>query len=120
MRQWLIRKGAQSLDDMALVEVPQPAPGPGEVAVRVRACSLNYRDQLIPLGHYFGGTVDRDTVPLSDGAGEIVAVGEGVASHAVGTGSPGCFSRTGRMGRPIPVPGRRWAHRRPPACCRTW
>jgi NADPH:quinone reductase-like Zn-dependent oxidoreductase len=91
MRQWLIRKGAQSLDDMALVEVPQPAPGPGEVAVRVRACSLNYRDQLIPLGHYFGGTVDRDTVPLSDGAGEIVAVGKALPATQWGPGRRAVF-----------------------------
>ncbi|GHC82336.1 zinc-dependent alcohol dehydrogenase family protein [Novosphingobium pokkalii] len=105
MRQWLIRKGAQSLDDMALVEVPQPAPGPGEVAVRVRACSLNYRDQLIPLGHYFGGTVDRDTVPLSDGAGEIVAVGEGVASHAVGDRVAGLFFQNWQDGPPNPGAG---------------
>lgn len=91
MRQWLIRKGAQSLDDMALVDAPEPVPGPGEVLVRVRACSLNYRDQLIPLGHYFGGAVDRDTVPLSDGAGEIVALGEGVTGLDLGARVAGVF-----------------------------
>ncbi|MDR6509845.1 NADPH:quinone reductase-like Zn-dependent oxidoreductase [Novosphingobium capsulatum] len=105
MRQWLIRKGAQSLDDMALVNVPEPHPGPGEVAVRVRACSLNYRDQLIPLGHYFGGAVDRDTVPLSDGAGEIVAVGEGVTGLAVGDRVAGLFFQNWDDGPPNPGSG---------------
>ncbi|NKJ41909.1 MULTISPECIES: NAD(P)-dependent alcohol dehydrogenase [unclassified Novosphingobium] len=105
MRQWLIRKGAQSLDDMALAQVPQPRPGPGEVAVRVHACSLNYRDQLIPLGHYFGGAVDRDTVPLSDGAGEIVALGEGVAGLAEGDRVAGLFFQNWQDGPPNPGAG---------------
>jgi NADPH:quinone reductase-like Zn-dependent oxidoreductase len=111
MRQWVIER-ASSLDGLKLVEA-EPAPG-RRSAVRVRACSLNYRDQLIPLGHYFGGTVDRDTVPLSDGAGEVEAVGEGVTAFAWATASPGCFSRTGSMGRPIRRPagaGRTAGHR---------
>ncbi|WP_226015890.1 NAD(P)-dependent alcohol dehydrogenase [Novosphingobium sp. FKTRR1] len=91
MQQWLVRKGATSLDDLQLVEAAQPVPGPGEVLVRVRACSLNFRDQLIPLGRYMGGTVDRDTVPLSDGAGEVVAVGADVAGFAPGDRVAGAF-----------------------------
>ena len=52
--------------------------------MRVRAASLNYRDQLVAKGQYFGGTVGRDTVPLSDGAGEVTAVGAGVTRVAPG------------------------------------
>ncbi|MFM9936309.1 MAG: zinc-dependent alcohol dehydrogenase family protein [Novosphingobium sp.] len=91
MRQWTIRRGASSLDDMALCDVPDPQPGPGEVLVRVRACSLNYRDQIIPLGRYMGGAVAEDTVPLSDGAGEVVAVGSGVTSVKPGDRVAGSF-----------------------------
>ncbi|MEO0033967.1 MAG: hypothetical protein RIS94_3725, partial [Pseudomonadota bacterium] len=91
MRQWLIKKGASSLDDLVLGNVPEPVAGPGEVLVRVRACSLNYRDQIIPLGFYMGGAVDRDTVPLSDGAGEVVAVGEGVTTVKPGDRVAGIF-----------------------------
>jgi NADPH:quinone reductase-like Zn-dependent oxidoreductase len=73
--------------------------------VRVRACSLNYRDQLIPLGHYFGGAVDRDTVPLSDGAGEIVALGEGVTGLVVGDRVAGLFFQNWQDGPPHPAAG---------------
>lgn len=105
MRQWLVRKGASTLDDLALVEVAPPVPGPGEVLVRVHACSLNYRDQLIPLGRYMGGAVDRDTVPLSDGAGEVAAVGAGVTRWAVGDRVAGTFFQNWADGPANPTAG---------------
>lgn len=65
-----------------LQQVADPQPGPGEVLVRVKACSLNYRDLIMVRN-------DRKLpisglVPLSDGAGEIVALGEGVHERKVG------------------------------------
>lgn len=62
---------------------PPPVPGPGEVLVRVRAASLNYRDLLIRAGRY-GRGVASGVVPLSDGAGEVVATGPGVSGVAPG------------------------------------
>lgn len=105
MRQWLITKGSTSLDDLRLADAPEPMVGPGEVLIRVRACSLNYRDQAIPLGQYIGGVVDRDTVPLSDGAGEIAAVGEGVTSLKVGDRVAGSFFQNWIDGPPNPGAG---------------
>lgn len=105
MRQWVIRAGASSLDDMALRDTPEPQPGPGEVLVRVRACSLNFRDQIIPLGRYMGGTVAVDTVPLSDGTGEVVAVGDGVTSVRPGDRVAGTFFQNWRDGPPNPAAG---------------
>jgi NADPH:quinone reductase-like Zn-dependent oxidoreductase len=105
MRQWVIRQGASSLDDMMLRDVPEPQPGPGEVLVRVRACSLNYRDQLIPLGRYMGNTVSMDTVPLSDGAGEVVAVGPGVTGFKAGDRVAGSFFQNWIDGPPNPGAG---------------
>lgn len=69
----------QSGEPFALVrhDSPEPMPGPGEVAVRLRAASLNYRDLLVRAGTSASGGSDP-VVPLSDGAGEIVALGEGV------------------------------------------
>jgi NADPH:quinone reductase-like Zn-dependent oxidoreductase len=58
--------------------------------VRVRATSINYRDKLVLLGQYFT-PVERPTVPLSDGAGEIVAVGPGVTRFKVGDRVAGTF-----------------------------
>lgn len=105
MRQWVIAAGSTSLNDLRLDETDIPQPGPGEVLVRVRACSLNYRDQIIPLGFYMGGVVQQDTVPLSDGAGEIAAVGEGVASLKVGDRVAGIFFQDWMDGPPNPGMG---------------
>jgi NADPH:quinone reductase-like Zn-dependent oxidoreductase len=65
------------IDNLAVVERPEPKPGPGEVLVRVRACSLNYRELLILRGHY-NPKQRFPLVPLSDGAGEVAEVGKGV------------------------------------------
>lgn len=105
MKQWLVRKGSTSLDGLCMVDAAQPAPGPGEVLVRVRACSLNFRDQIIPLGKYMGGAVDRDQVPLSDGAGEIAALGEGVTGLVVGDRVAGIFFQDWIDGPPNPQAG---------------
>lgn len=81
---WRLAKGATSIEALRLDDLPDPQPGPCEVLVRVRACSINYRDQLIAQGRYMGGVADRDITPLSDGAGEVAAVGEGVTRFGVG------------------------------------
>lgn len=66
---------------LTAVERPVPEPGPGEVVVRVRASSLNFHDRVNLMG-LIDGPWPR--VPLSDGAGEIVAVGDGVGDLGVG------------------------------------
>ena len=91
MRSWRIPAGCTSVDQLELVELPRPVPGPGEVLVRVHACSLNYRDQLVTKGQYFGGVVTVNCTPLSDGAGVIEAVGPGVTGHGVGDRVAGLF-----------------------------
>jgi NADPH:quinone reductase-like Zn-dependent oxidoreductase len=91
MKSWQLNKGARSLDDLVMVDRDKPVPGPGEVLIRVRACSLNYRDALIPKGFYMGGVIDRDITPLSDGAGEVEAVGAGVTRYKVGDRVAGTF-----------------------------
>jgi len=84
MRAWVIPPGAKAVDDLRQVDLPDRAPGPGQVQVRVRGVSLNYRDHLVVNGTYFTGPVTRDLVPLSDGAGDVVAVGDGVSRFRVG------------------------------------
>ena len=84
MKAYVVVEGCKSLDGLRLVERPQPKPAAGQLLVRVRATSLNYRDQLVVSGGYFGGAVTRDTIPLSDGAGEVVELGAGVSRFKQG------------------------------------
>ncbi|MEM7625108.1 MAG: NAD(P)-dependent alcohol dehydrogenase [Planctomycetota bacterium] len=68
---------------LQLVELDTPAPGPGQVQVRVRAASLNFRDLIVAKGGYPRNDA-YPTVPLSDAAGEVSGVGEGVTQWEVG------------------------------------
>jgi NADPH:quinone reductase-like Zn-dependent oxidoreductase len=67
-----------------------PRPGLKEVLMRVRASSLNYRDLMVLKGGGRGPT-KIGVVPLSDGAGEVAAIGEGVTRVKIGDRIAGCF-----------------------------
>ncbi|MEO8115305.1 MAG: NAD(P)-dependent alcohol dehydrogenase [Phenylobacterium sp.] len=105
MRAYQLSQGATSLEALTLVECERPAPAPGEVLIRVRACSLNYRDQLIVHGRYFGGPIREAITPLSDGAGTVEAIGEGVTRFAVGDRVAGTFFQNWADGPPNPGAG---------------
>lgn len=72
-----------SLDGLVLVERDIPSPGTGEVLVQVRASSLNFRDKII-LDGWYPAPVPPGRVPLSDAAGDVVAVGAGVTRFKTG------------------------------------
>jgi NADPH:quinone reductase-like Zn-dependent oxidoreductase len=83
------------LDSWRPVERPTPHPGPGQVLVRIHAVSLNQRDVLIVTGRYgFTTTRRQDLIPVSDGAGEIVALGPGVTRWRIGERVAGIFSQS--------------------------
>jgi NADPH:quinone reductase-like Zn-dependent oxidoreductase len=86
----LVLQNAFGLENLAIVQRPDPVPGPGQVLVRVRAASLNYRDLLIARGHY-NPKLKYPRVLGSDASGEVVAVGEGVASLKPGDRVIDCF-----------------------------
>ena len=73
-----------SLDGLKLREAEVPRPGAGQVVVRIRACSLNHRDLNIISGNYSSVAIKPEAIPLSDGAGEVTAVGQGVTRWKVG------------------------------------
>ncbi len=81
MRQWKVRPNHEQ--PLAMVEAVPRDPGPGEARIRMRAASLNFRDQLLLTGRYPTGG-GRPVVPLSDGAGEVIAIGRGVTRVKVG------------------------------------
>ncbi|RCJ26985.1 NADPH:quinone oxidoreductase [Nostoc minutum NIES-26] len=78
------------IDALKLVDRPEPKPATGQVLIKVRATSLNYRDLLVAEGAY-GSGVKYPLIPLSDGAGEVVAVGEGVTRVKIGDRVAGIF-----------------------------
>jgi NADPH:quinone reductase-like Zn-dependent oxidoreductase len=81
MRVWQI-EDAYGLEHLKLVEKPKPSPKKGEALVAMKAASLNYRDLLTVKGT--GGGYPLPLIPFSDGAGEVVAVGEGVTRLKIG------------------------------------
>lgn len=84
MRAWMLPAGSNGYQQLELKEIGKPSPGPGEVLIRLRAWSINYRDFAVASGDYFGGKLTRPAIPLSDGAGEVEAVGDGVTAFAPG------------------------------------
>lgn len=72
------------VDSLVLREHDEPKPGRREVLVRIHASSLNYRDIMILEGRYGRVPFIPGLTPLSDGAGEVVAVGEGVTRFRLG------------------------------------
>lgn len=78
------------IDALRLHREPDPKAQRGEVLVRIRAVSLNYRDLAIVRGRYPRNAVPG-LIPVSDAAGEIVAVGEQVTALKVGDRVVGAF-----------------------------
>jgi NADPH:quinone reductase-like Zn-dependent oxidoreductase len=72
-----------NLGGLRLEELPDPVAGPGEVVVRLRAAALNFRDLLMLKGQY-NPKLPLPMVPLSDGAGEVAAVGAGATRFKPG------------------------------------
>lgn len=80
-----------SYANLRLEDLPALQPGSGEITVRIFAASLNFRDMLVAKGYFptFDGIV-----PLSDGAGEVTAVGDGVTDFKVGDAVVSTFHPT--------------------------
>jgi NADPH:quinone reductase-like Zn-dependent oxidoreductase len=77
-------EGDWGMEHLKLSTRPEPKAGPGQVVVRMAASSLNYRDLVVPHRGYGSHTGVLPLIPISDGAGVITEVGEGVRRVAVG------------------------------------
>jgi len=86
------------LDSLVARDEAMPVPQRGEVLVKIHAVALNYRDLSMVLGNYVH-KVNTGLVPCSDAAGEVVAIGEGVTSYAVGDRVISTFHRRWLGGR---------------------
>ncbi len=94
-----IRSGTQGPFTLKSVEVPVPHPGAHEVLIQVHATSLNRRDVYALHGQYPVGA-RQSLVPLSDGAGEVVATGSAVTRFHTGDRVAGIFFQNWISGRP--------------------
>jgi NADPH:quinone reductase-like Zn-dependent oxidoreductase len=85
----IVLRSPAGLDRLELIDMPDSVPpGPGEIRVRLHASSLNYHDFLVATGRI--RTADG-RIPMSDGAGVVEAVGEGVTEFTVGDQVISCF-----------------------------
>jgi NADPH:quinone reductase-like Zn-dependent oxidoreductase len=104
MRVWQI--SSFGVDSLEFVERPTPSPDAGEVLVKVRAISFNYRDLLVVKGLY-NPKLKLPRIPASDGAGEIVAVGDGVTLWKPGDRVAAIFMQNWLDGPPTAIKSRR-------------
>jgi NADPH:quinone reductase-like Zn-dependent oxidoreductase len=112
--------GGTGLENLKIVDAPDPVPGPFEVLVRMKAVSLNFRD-LLMVGGVYGRATPLPLTPFSDGCGVVEAVGEGVSRVRVGdrvstlffqkwlAGKPTPAALASALGMPIPGAGRELA-----------
>ncbi|KUO68827.1 MAG: alcohol dehydrogenase [Alphaproteobacteria bacterium BRH_c36] len=84
-------------EKVSLGQREAPAPGPGEIKVRLHASSLNYHDYVVVSGVW--GPVEP-RIPMADGAGEVVAVGQGVSEFSTGDAVVSTFFPTWLDGVP--------------------
>lgn len=84
---------------LEVMERPVAEPAPGQVLVKVAASSLNFHDHVNLMG-LLPGPWPR--VPMSDGAGEVVAVGPGAEGLRVGDRVMGAFHPGWLDGPPTP------------------
>ena len=101
MHAYQLPKCGAGIQALVIVDRPDPKPAYRQVLVKVAACSLNFRDLSIVRGAY-RLPVHDNLIPLSDGAGEVVAVGAGVTRVKVGDEVAGCFFQRWCAGEPSP------------------
>jgi NADPH:quinone reductase-like Zn-dependent oxidoreductase len=100
-------KAPGGLDKIVIEEREKPSPKAGEVLVRVHASSLNFHDFAVVAGMI---RCPDGRIPMSDGAGVVEAVGEGVTRFKVGDEVLSLFFPNWDAGKPtlprlIGVPG---------------
>lgn len=92
-----------NLDSVQLTEVKDPGqPGKGEIRVAIKASSLNFHDLMVATGAM---PVEDGRILLSDGAGIVDAVGEGVTAFSVGDSVVSTFFPLWTAGEATPAVG---------------
>jgi NADPH:quinone reductase-like Zn-dependent oxidoreductase len=97
----------RGIDQLHLADIEPRAPGRGEIQVEIKATSLNFHDYAVVTGLI---PAAEGRIPMSDGAGVVTAVGEGVTAYALGDRVLSYFFPNWSAGRPtlpnlLGVPG---------------
>lgn len=95
-------EGGWGFDNLKLSDRPKPALGPGEVLIAMRMASLNARDLIVPERGYGRATGELPLIPVSDGVGEVVEIGDGVTRIAVGDRVAPTYFQRWISGEPSP------------------
>lgn len=99
----LTLKAPGGLENIVLSEIQDPGqPGKGEVRVAIKAGSLNFHDLIVASGQF---PTEDGRILLSDGAGVVEQVGEGVTDFKVGDHVVSTFFPVWLAGKPIPQVG---------------
>jgi 2-desacetyl-2-hydroxyethyl bacteriochlorophyllide A dehydrogenase len=80
-------------------DLPIPSPGPGQVLIQIQAVSLNSRDTGVIDGFYEPNRTEP-LIPVSDGVGRIIALGEHADKFEVGERVSGIFTQSWTTGEP--------------------
>lgn len=83
---------ADSINALQQVVIDIPVPASDEILVKMKACSLNYRDILITMGGYVRNGI-RPIILYPDGTGEVVSEGKSVTNFQTGDRVIGNFSQ---------------------------
>ncbi|MFD1774317.1 zinc-dependent alcohol dehydrogenase family protein [Paenibacillus rhizophilus] len=86
-------QGEFGLDQLKEAQRPIPVPGPGEVRIKMRAVSLNSRD-LGVINGFYNPDLNAPLIPVSDGVGEVVALGEHTTRFKIGDRVSGIFTQS--------------------------
>ncbi|MCA0756911.1 NAD(P)-dependent alcohol dehydrogenase [Paenibacillus sp. N4] len=91
--------GGFGLDYLKETDMPIPSPGPGQVLIRIKAVSLNARDMGVIDGFYEPNRT-APLIPVSDGVGEVIALGDRASRFQIGDRVSGIFAQSWTTGEP--------------------
>ena len=92
-------QGEFGLDQLKAASRSIPVPGPNEVLIKMLAVSLNSRD-LGVIDGFYNPNLSTPLIPISDGVGEVVALGERVSRFKTGDRVSGIFTQSWTSGEP--------------------
>jgi len=96
-------EGEWGFDNLRLSERAEPTAGPGQVVVAMRMAALNSRDLIVPERGYGRATGELPLIPVSDGVGEVVEVGDGVTRISKGDRVCPTYFQNWTSGTPTPA-----------------